>query len=473
MRFVRVILRLTAFICVALCVVILILSCSNKSDYENARLSIEPDKADFGTIQAGDPIAFRDVSLTAKNLGSQPLEIEKIELPEGFTYSIAPSNVIEAGDVASVKIVIDIRKLTAPVSQTAYVLSNDPAQPRLPIALKARITGGSAHQGVDADNESDIEFDHRTFDFGPIPRNEMFEHNFAFKNVGKKPLLIYSIKTMCVCVSGRPSAAEVPPGGSATIIARVEPYKYDGTSPRKSLIVETNDPDEPVVNLTVSATIIQPVSFEPEVVLLPGVRLGQKAQAEVKLLQKASDKLVIKGIKTSSPRISVVTYPLEGNQPGYLLKVTLAPDMPVGKFEEMVTIFTNYQSFPASAEKDQAALKRRKDYSTLRLPVKGAVTGVVSVAPEKVNFGYGTPGKPIQRKLIVSGFGLSFDIQSLSLSDPNFRVSYAAMVPRKKYEITIEFLPGSAEQQIESTLIINTTEAVLEVPVYAAVRFNS
>ncbi|MBI5115094.1 DUF1573 domain-containing protein [Candidatus Poribacteria bacterium] len=460
-------------LCVAIWLLLLLPSCSNKSRYENARLSIEPDKADFGTIQAGDPIAFRDVSLTAKNLGSLPLEIEKIELPEGFTYSIAPSNVIEAGDSASVKIMIDTRKLTAPVSGTAYVLSNDPAQPRLPITLEAKITSKGATQDPGGGNEPNIEFDHRAFDFGPIPRNEMFEHSFAFKNTGKKSLMIYSIKTLCICASGKPTAAQVPPGGSAAIIARVEPYKYDGTSPRKSLMVETNDPDEPVINLMVSATIIQPVSLEPEVVLLPGVRLGQKAQAEAKLLQKASEKLIIKGIKTSSPRISVATSPLEGNQEGYLLKITLAPDMPVGKFEEMITISTNYQSFPAGAEKDQGALKRRKDYSTLQLPVKGAVTGAVSVAPEKVNFGYGTPGKPIRRKLVVSGLGSSFDIQSLTLADPSFHVSYAAVEPGKKFEITIEFLPGSAEQQIESTLIIKTSESVLEVPVYAAVKFNS
>ncbi len=455
---------------VALCLSLLLASCSKKPEYEEARLSVEPEKADFGVTRPGDPIAFRDVSLTIRNLGRQPLEIEKIELPDGFTCSIAPSNIVEAGETASVKIIMDTRKFSGAVSQTAYVFSNDPVSQRVPILLEARIEGSQVPQIAEVGAEPDIEFDHKTADLGAIPRNEMLEHHFSFKNVGKKPLAIYSVETLCVCVSGRPTIAQVPAGESAAIVARVEPYRYEGNAPWKTLTVQTNDPDEPIINLTISAKIVDPVSLEPEVVLFPSVRSGRNAHAEVKLVQRANQKLVIKEIKTSSPKISAAASDLEGDQKGYLLRITLSPDMPVGKFEEKVTIFTNYASFPSGAE---AVAKTHKDYSKLELPVKGAVTGSVSVAPEKINFGFSAPGKPIQRKLVVSSPDSSFDIKSLSLSDPSFRVTYAPLGPKRKYEVTIEFIPGSVEQQIESKLVIQTTDAVLEVPIYAAVKLNS
>ncbi len=448
-------------------------SCSEKPLSENAKLSIEPAEADFGSIPADDPIAFHDVSLTAKNLGKEPLVVDDIELPEGFSYAIIPRERIRGGERAMLKITMDIRQFSGPVSQVAYVLSNDPAQPRTPIKLVAKVVGERTGAKPAVANAPDISYDHKTVDFGTIGRSQMIEHTFPLRNLGRKPLKIYSIETKCLCLTATPSAWEVPPGGSAEIVARLEAYKYEGKTPFKSLEIVTNDPDEPVTYLTVAAEIIDEAVLEPEVVLMPNVQLGKPASAEAKLIQGGRKELVITDIATSSPNISVTTSPLEGKQKGYLLTIVVGPDMPVGKFNEVVKIYTNYENLSKLGAITGKKSGFYKDYSRLQLPVKGTVTGAVSVSPQQINFGSCAPGTPVHRKLIVSSTASTFDIESVSLPDPSFRVSHSPVEPGKKYEVIVEFLPEPPERQIEDKLVIATTSTRLVVPIFATVKSDS
>ncbi|UCD57585.1 MAG: DUF1573 domain-containing protein [Candidatus Hydrogenedentota bacterium] len=458
---------------VALILSLIVSSCSEQPRSEQPRLSIEPHTADFGTIQANDPIVFRDVSLTARNLGRESLGVEDIELPEGFSFAIVPRKVIEGGDEAMLKITMDVRKFSGSVSETGYLLSNDPIQPRMPIKLEATIVGGKTAENIEVADEPDIRFDHKGVSLGTVTRNQVVEYDFPFKNIGKEPLKIYSVETMCLCLTGRPTLWEVPPGGSAAIVAKFEAYKYPGKSPQKSLTIKTNDPDEPILHVTVSANIVDAAVLEPKVGLLPNVQSGQPAYTEVKLIQEGAQGLIIKRIESSTPKISVATSPLEGDQEGYLLKVAVAPDMPEGKFDEVVTIFTNYIDYSTHPLRKEKGGELYRNYSRLRLPIRGSVTGEISVSPQTVNFGSGIPGESLRRKLTISSSTSSFDIKSLSVKDPSFQVSYSSIEPGKKFEISIEFLPGPTDQQIEDELVITTTNAELVVPLFAAIKSDS
>ncbi len=459
--------RLHIHFCVALILCVLLASCSQKPQFQSPTLLIEPDKADFGEIQANDPDAFHDVSLKAKNLGREALRIENVELPDGFSYVLAPPKVIDGGAEAILKISMDARSFSGSISQTAYVVSNDPSKRRTPIQIQARIVEGTENPALEASSEPDIIFDHKAVDFGTVSRGKRFEHRFPFKNAGKKPLKILGLDTMCMCVTAFASSLEVPPGGSAEIVARFEPYKYVGTKPWKTVNVTTNDPVKPIVGLSVAATIVDVLTLEPDVVLLPAVQAGQGAVAEAKLYQGGTEKLRINKIDTSSPKISVTSSPLEGDELGYLLKVTVSPDMPPGKFEELVTIFTNYEDY--SSLQTEKTAEVFKDYSRMKLPVKGSVGGAISASPQKVNFGTCVPGTPVQRKITVAGTSSSFDIESLSIKDPSFHASSTTIEKGKKYEVTIEFVPTPPDKQIEDELVIATTGAKLTVPIFATV----
>jgi len=436
-------------------------------------LALKPKRADFGIIPSDDPIAFHECSLIAKNVGNETLTIEDVHLPEGFSYTIIPRNIIESGASATLRITMNIRKVSGAVSETAHIISNDITEPEMSLPLAAEVTEERKAISGKPANAPDISFKQNAVDFGPIPRHQMIEYEFPFENIGDKPLKLYSIETRCICLTGTPTAWEIPPKGSAVIIARLEPYKYEGVKPWKSLLIKTNDPDEPAVSVSVSAFIVDAAVLDPQTLLLPNIPSGQAASAEVKLIQGGSGELVIKAISTSSPRISATSSQLEGEQKGYLLTVTVAPDMPVGKFEEVVTIHTNYDDYSAYGEKSAKPSPFYRDYSRLTLPVKGSVVGAVSVSPQMINFGSCVPGKPVSRKLILSTLSVPVEITSISLPEPGFRVSYAVLEKGRKYEITVEFAPEPPERQIESELVISTTTSRLVVPILATVKQGS
>jgi len=452
----------------------LFLSCSRQPLSEETQLLIEPQEADFGTIQASDPVAYHNVSLSIINLGKQPLYVEDVELPEGFSYIMVPRTTVAGGGRATLKISLARRKFSGVVSETAYVVSNDPARPRASIKLEANIVGEPAADIPSPTKGSDISLDHKSFDFGTLARYQAVEHSFPIKNLGSKTLKIHRIETNCLCATARPTMWEVPPGGSAEIIAKLEPYKYEGNNLRKTLTVFTNDPAEPTIGLTIIANVVDVARIEPKVILLPDIQAGRPASATAEVIQEGLQPLLIERIETSSPKISVSHAPLQTKRKGHLLTVTVAPDMPEGQFNELVTVFTNYKNYAKQISAAGPKTEIYKNYRRLKLPVKGSVKGAVSVTPWTINFGSGEPGETMRRKLIVSTRAAdSFEIESLSLADPCLRASFAPIEPGKEYKITVEFIPAGDERQVEDRLVIKTTGKELVVPVFAVVKPRS
>jgi hypothetical protein len=433
---------------------------------------MEPKEADFGTIQSNDPVVFRDVTLTLSNPGSERLDIKDIEFPAGFSYTIVPRKSIPGGSKARLKITMDSRKFSGDVNETAYVLSNDPVQSRAPIALTASIVGDPAAHFNGGAQGPDIELDHKAHIFGTLTRSQTVEHSFPFKNVGTEVLKIHYIETTCMCATARATKVEIQPGESAEIIAKLEAFKYPGDEPQKTLSVITNDPDEPSVPLTIMAFIVDMVELEPEEIVLPNLRAGQSASAEARIIQDGAMDLNIKQIESSSPLISVEATPLEGERKGHMLAITISPDMPKGKFEEMITITTNYMNYSNKQRSKGPGKELYKNYKKLQVPIKGTVKGAVSVVPRSVNFGAVSPGESQHRTLIVSG-DTPFEIQSASVTENALRASFEPSVAGTKHEIALQIQPEKPERKIEDELIISTSGGELTVTVYATVKAGS
>jgi hypothetical protein len=457
------------FIITILLISALVLSCSERRvEHEHPKLSLNTDTIDFGDISANDPIAFHEASISAENQGKETLLINDIELPEGFSYELIPSRKeIEGGEKANLKIIMDVRKVSGPVSATAYVVCNAPDQPKVPIGLTANVVDRPVASALE--DAPDIDFHHKTIDFGPLGRSKMVEHQFPFTNRGGKTLKIVGIDTMCMCIVAYTTKVEVPPGESAAIVARLEPYKYEGNNPWKTLNISTNDPDEQIVNLSVAAVIIDEAVLEPDVVLLPNLQQGHEAKTSVKLLQRGSRELLVKNIQSSSPHISITASPLTDGDTGHLLEVRISPDLPAGQFEEIVTVFTNYEDYSPRA-KPGLNVEVYKDYSRLRLPIKGLVSGAVSISPQRINFGSCSPGEVVKRKLTLSSTASNLEIRAVSSTDPAFRATPTPVEPGRKYEVMVEFLAAPPDREISGELIISTTAGDLAVPLFAAVK---
>ena len=103
----------------------------------------------------------------------------------------------------------------------------------------------------------EIQLDKEVWDFGQTKQGKILTHVFTFKNVGDAPLKIERVRTSCGCAAALVSKKEIKPGGKGEIKVTFNTAGYSG-SVSKYVYVESNDPEQPNKQLTVSASIEVP-----------------------------------------------------------------------------------------------------------------------------------------------------------------------------------------------------------------------
>jgi len=108
-----------------------------------------------------------------------------------------------------------------------------------------------------------ISFDSETHDFGEVVHGTSPKTEFRFTNSGDEKLLIKRLASDCGCTKGIRGDREVSPGSSSTITAQIH---TDGLPPGRhgnTIMVKSNDPKRPAVQLQLTYTVVRHVSVEP------------------------------------------------------------------------------------------------------------------------------------------------------------------------------------------------------------------
>jgi hypothetical protein len=94
-------------------------------------------------------------------------------------------------------------------------------------------------------------------DFGRIGLTDVVEQTFVLRNDGEAPLTISRAYTTCGCTKAEFSASEIAPGKAATIRVVYDAGFHDaaGQTVRRGVIIEANDPAQPLTEIWVQATV--------------------------------------------------------------------------------------------------------------------------------------------------------------------------------------------------------------------------
>jgi hypothetical protein len=94
-------------------------------------------------------------------------------------------------------------------------------------------------------------------DFGRIGAKDVVLRTFTVHNTGEGPLTISRAYTTCGCTTAEVSADVIPPGKAVTVELRFDAGFHDsaGQTVRRGVILETNDPDQPQVEMWVEAEV--------------------------------------------------------------------------------------------------------------------------------------------------------------------------------------------------------------------------
>jgi hypothetical protein len=108
-----------------------------------------------------------------------------------------------------------------------------------------------------------IEVKEVTQNFGDIGPETTHTTKFEFKNAGNAPLRILRVKSCCGSVTrGVKAGQEFAPGESGALEVEYRTSTYPGPLQR-SLSIETNDPEQPVANLTIKANVVYRIEHFP------------------------------------------------------------------------------------------------------------------------------------------------------------------------------------------------------------------
>jgi hypothetical protein len=99
-----------------------------------------------------------------------------------------------------------------------------------------------------------IAFKESAWDFGKVKEGVELSHEFVFKNAGDADLVIEKVRTSCGCTAALVSDKTVAPGREGKIGVSFDTRSYAGKV-TKYIYVDSNDPSEPNVELTVAADI--------------------------------------------------------------------------------------------------------------------------------------------------------------------------------------------------------------------------
>ena len=106
-----------------------------------------------------------------------------------------------------------------------------------------------------------------THDFGEITQGDKVTHVFILTNNGGDLLIIEKVQASCGCTAANPDKNELAPGESTNLEVVFNSAGRNGAQ-KKNITIKSNDPENPLVKLVVTATVIKSDNSEANVPVL-------------------------------------------------------------------------------------------------------------------------------------------------------------------------------------------------------------
>jgi Protein of unknown function (DUF1573) len=302
-----------------------------------------------------------------------------------------------------------------------------------------------------------IEVVAETRDMGTVPKGQVIETDFVIKNTGGSDLVISDARPSCGCTVSNFDKL-IKPGAEGKVHASVDTKSFSGPI-SKSVLVVSNDPDRPQMNLFVKALVKPFVDVAPQQYVRFSVVKGDPASQDVILISEE------KGFKptvaeTAQPYVKAEVSPAGdkdkiAGRPGeqYKLAISVTGDAPEGLLNAPVRVTTGVQQQP-----------------TLEVPVSGIVRPRVSVSPITVNFGNFTAGKdPITRNIVVTNNkpGTPVKVTKADVSVPGFQTDVVPTQEGVSYTVVVKASDKVKKGAVDGKITLHTSDkekAVIEIP---------
>ncbi len=343
-----------------------------------------------------------------------------------------------------------------PAQQPGQEEAKDPSARTSPTSEEDSPGPASDTVAVPAPRQPKIRFDRPDHDFGEVEAGDEVAHVFSFRNEGNAPLTVGKVLTSCGCTAALVSEQEIPPEGTGEIKVTFQAKGLQGAV-KKGLTVESNDPEDPLVRLTIGGNVLSEVRVEPRYLDWRTLRPGNTPPPKKLTIRFLRGRgLRLERIQSESPSVVLTKTSEEENKLVY--SVALAEDLPTGRFTGRITIRSNSERVPE-----------------VHVPFQGQVQGNVKVVPHILSLGRIEPGKPLIRHLRVSKTAdRDFTVQKVKATSGAIATEIHEEKEGTRFRIKVTYNPaneagGRIAERI--TILVNDgQDGFLEVPVYGTME---
>ena len=302
------------------------------------KLKLSKKVHSFGSVKEGEAITHEFI---VKNVGDEPLEIERIQPACGCTVAEVGDKAIKPGESTPLAVTFHTAGFQGYKVKTVRIYSNDPTQPSEVLTLKGTIA-------------TEVEVSPSRLYFGSVKKGEELSREISIKlNSKSKNLKITSVYPR----SEHIEAVNVSKKNKSRVVKVVLKKDAPIGVLRSRLIVKTNSRSKPVVNVPIFARIEGNLTLSPRDISFGLVRgpLTEPLTQSVTLNNSSGESVHIKSIKSSNPSLSVQVEK-SGDAKGYQINVSV-DESTTGPFRAEITIETDNQ-----------------EQATLKLPVYGIIS---------------------------------------------------------------------------------------------------
>ena len=310
-------------------------------------------------------------------------------------------------------------------------------------------------------------------DFGTVPKGEKLDWSFEIKNTGSADLEILAAKPACGCTVADFDKV-IKPGQTGKVTAHVDTAAFAGPI-SKPVTLETNDPNTPTAQITISAIVKPFVEAYPVGYVRFNMIQGDVEKQSVTIYTEEEEPFEIVNVEAPQDWIKVETAKLEGpnvvpqigrkgaNQ--YRLDITVGgPDAKVGPLAEKVRIVTNS--------------KHQPEYW---VSVAGVVRPPFRVDPTGINFGEVAPSdSAATRTISIRSNNLKtpgmFSVTKVESGVAGVTANVAPTDRPGEFSVTLQVAkdakPGSIDGNV--TLYTNdTAKPTVVIPVKGTIKTTS
>ena len=334
-----------------------------------------------------------------------------------------------------------------------------------PKAAEKRATKKQADTPVPGGDEASgpqpkLELGITEHDFGKLHSREPVTVMVPFRNVGTRTLHLNRISTSCGCTTAKLEKMQFEPGEGDEIEVTYTP-KATGKRSSKLVTVSSNDPENAIQRIKITAWLIEPARLEPTRLQIGQIKAGEEHEAtftiispdvslEILDIEDESGLLSFEVVDSSNPNDKM--FPCRKD-----LKATVAGKAPTGKL-----------ALPFKV-KTKAAVEQGEEQIEVMLNgiILGHVRGDLLTEPRFLRIRNVDKNQDFEEKtLVYSESGQAFEITGTSLEDSmlqdvtvEFQKADAAEAGREGWWVILRGNTGNTTGAFRGTVVIETSLA--------------